>query len=105
MHNVSVWQKQQKEQAETENENFKTQQEAWVQCTYGPRRSEMERNCTWLTCSNPISSCGDWLVGRKEGVTPNVRQDTPSLYSDLSGWRRGHPDLGTIHIVVLLLPR
>lgn len=46
IHNMSVRQKQQKEQAETEKENFKTQQEGWVLRTYGPRWSEMERNCT-----------------------------------------------------------
>lgn len=47
--------------------------------TYRPRWSTMERNCTWLTCSNPIYSCGDWLVGSKNVMTQTVRQVTPSL--------------------------
>lgn len=76
MHNMFIWQKQQRQQADRENENFKTQQEGWVVCTYGPRRSEMQRNCTWLTFNNPIYSCGDWLVGSKE-AWPQTSDRTP----------------------------
>lgn len=97
LHNMSVWQKQQREQAETENNNFKTQQESWVLCTYGPRWSNMERNCSWLTPNNPIYSCGNWLVGSKESMAPKRQTGHPLIkhwphgVMERSPWPQHHP--------------